>query len=88
MSFGTLKSKLWTVLNAGHYDVQLTPVERERIKCWIDLNCPLWPDYEHLPERPAELQASKTRRERRPPVEHWRGVGPPAFRVLARGIST
>jgi hypothetical protein len=52
MTFGTMKSKLWDVLNAGHHDVQLTPEERDCIKCWTDLNCPLWPDYEHRPERP------------------------------------
>ena len=63
MSFGTLKSKLWQVLDAGHYDVHLTADERERVKCWTDLNCPLWPDYQHRPERPGpELQALKTTR--------------------------
>jgi hypothetical protein len=62
LSFGTLKSKLWPVLNAGHHDVKLTAGERERIKCWTDLNCPLWPDYQHRPERPgAELRLSKTK---------------------------
>ncbi len=45
MSFGTLKSKLWTTLNAGHHEVRLTDDETLRIKTWIDLNCPLWPDY-------------------------------------------
>ena len=45
LSFGTLKSKLWQTLDAGHYDVQLTNEEIHRIKCWTDLNCPLWPDY-------------------------------------------
>jgi hypothetical protein len=51
MTFGTLKSPLWEVLDSGHYDVQLTPEERRRIKCWTDLNCPLWPDYQFRPER-------------------------------------
>lgn len=61
MTFGSLKSKLWTVLNAGHHDVQLTSEQRERIKCWIDLNCPLWPNYEHRPERPGpDAQVTKT----------------------------
>ncbi len=45
LSFGTLQSKLWKVLDAGHYDVRLTNDEIHRIKCWTDLNCPLWPDY-------------------------------------------
>ncbi len=61
MSFGTVKSKLWKVLDAGHYDVRLTPDERQRVKCWTDLNCPLWPDYQHRPERPGpESQARNT----------------------------
>jgi hypothetical protein len=51
MSFGTPKSKLWNVLKSEHYAANLTPEERERIKCWTDLNCPLWPDYVHRPER-------------------------------------
>lgn len=45
MTFGTLKSKLWELLNAGHHEVQLTDDETLRLKTWIDLNCPLWPDY-------------------------------------------
>jgi hypothetical protein len=59
MSFGSLKSKIWPLLDAGHHDVQLTADERERIKCWTDLNCPLWSDYQHRPQRRAtELQAA------------------------------
>jgi hypothetical protein len=50
-SFGTLKSKLWKVLDAGHYDVKLTAEQMRRIKCWTDLNCPLWPDYQFRPNR-------------------------------------
>ena len=45
LTFGTVKSKLWKVLDAGHYEVRLTRDEMHRIKCWTDLNCPLWPDY-------------------------------------------
>ncbi|MBN1815856.1 MAG: discoidin domain-containing protein [Sedimentisphaerales bacterium] len=52
LSFGTVKSKLWEVLNRGHYDVRLTADEANRIKCWTDLNCPLWPDYLFRPNRP------------------------------------
>jgi len=51
LSFGTVKSKLWQVLNPGHYDVHLTTEEAHRIKCWTDLNCPLWPDYIFRPDR-------------------------------------
>ncbi|MBN2377898.1 MAG: discoidin domain-containing protein [Sedimentisphaerales bacterium] len=57
LSFGTLKSKLWQILDTGHYDVQLTNDEIHRIKCWTDLNCPLWPDYIFRLER-KNLQAS------------------------------
>jgi hypothetical protein len=53
MSFGTLKSRLWAILDAGHYDVRLTRDQMHRVKCWIDLNCPLWPDYIYRPLRPA-----------------------------------
>jgi hypothetical protein len=53
LTFGTLKSKLWTMLNAGHYDVKLSADDTQRVKCWIDLNCPLWPDYVNRSDRPA-----------------------------------
>jgi hypothetical protein len=52
LTFGTVQSKLWKVLNAGHYDVKLTRDEMHRVKCWIDLNCPLWPDYIQRELRP------------------------------------
>jgi hypothetical protein len=62
MTFGTVKSKLWNVLEAGHHDVQLTPDERHRVKCWIDLNCPLWPNYDHRMTRPGpEAQMTKAK---------------------------
>jgi len=51
LSFGTVKSKLWQILDAGHYDVCLSSEEAHRIKCWTDLNCPLWPDYIFRPDR-------------------------------------
>lgn len=51
LSLGTLKSRLWEVLNAGHQHVKLTDDEMLRIKTWIDLNCPLWPDYKNRLER-------------------------------------
>lgn len=53
LTFGTVKSKLWTVLNAGHHDVRLTTDEMVRIKTWTDLNCPLWPTYMERSKRPA-----------------------------------
>ena len=52
LTFGTVRSRLWQVLEAGHYQVQLTRDEVHRIKCWIDLNCPLWPDYRQRQLRP------------------------------------
>lgn len=58
-TFGTLKSKLWKTLDAGHYDVKLTTEQMRRVKCWIDLNCPLWPDYQFRPNRRKTTVASK-----------------------------
>ena len=52
LELGTLKSKLWQVLDAGHHDVELTTDEMRRVKTWIDLNCPLWPDYINRVDRP------------------------------------
>ena len=51
LTFGTVKSKLWEVLRGGHEGVELTSGEMRALKCWIDLNCPLWPDYRFRPER-------------------------------------
>lgn len=45
MTCGSVKSRLWKVLDAGHHKVELTSEEMLRIKTWIDINCPLWPDY-------------------------------------------
>ena len=44
LTFGTVKSRLFKVLDAGHYQISLTSEEGQRVKTWIDLNCPLWPD--------------------------------------------
>ena len=52
LTFGTVKSRLWQVLGAGHNDVKLSTDEMRRVKCWIDLNCPLWPDYTFRLDRP------------------------------------
>ncbi|MBT3380008.1 MAG: hypothetical protein HN742_29025 [Lentisphaerae bacterium] len=51
-TFGVLRSKLWRTLDAGHHAVKLTRDETLRVKTWIDLNCPLWPDYIFRPDRP------------------------------------
>jgi hypothetical protein len=55
LTFGSVQSRLWKVLEAGHYDVKLTRDEVHRVKCWIDLNCPLWPDYIQRELRPTAL---------------------------------
>ena len=57
LTFGVVKSRLWPVLNAGHNKVELTRDEMRAIKCWIDLNCPLWPDYRFRPKRPVKRVA-------------------------------
>jgi len=59
LTFGTVKSKLWTVLEAEHYDADLTEAEARALKCWIDLNCPLWPDYMDRVDRPGQRIAVK-----------------------------
>jgi len=51
-TFGTFKSRLWELLkDANHAEVKLTPHEEQAIKCWTDLNVPLWGDYAFRPER-------------------------------------
>ena len=51
-TFGTVKSRLWTILkDKNHASVKLTPHEEQAIKCWTDLNVPLWGDYAFRPER-------------------------------------
>lgn len=55
LSFGTLQSRLWTVLaDKDHEQISLDPDELRAIKTWIHLNCPLWPDYQYRLDRPAE----------------------------------
>jgi len=59
LSFGTLQSTLWTVLkNSQHNEVTLTKEEMRALKTWIDLNCPLWPDYS--PDRSVEAVSAAT----------------------------
>ncbi|MCL4202491.1 MAG: hypothetical protein KJ000_08340 [Pirellulaceae bacterium] len=58
LSFGTLQSRLWTVLADEHHaDVSLDEAGMRAIKTWIHLNCPLWPDYLYRPDRPASQTA-------------------------------
>jgi len=55
-TFGTVRSKLFKVLEAGHHEVTLTPDDLLRLKTWVDLNCPLWPDYMNRELRPGPAQ--------------------------------
>jgi len=51
-TFGTHQSKLWDVLkDDNHKSVSLTSEEEQAIKCWTDLNVPLWGDYSYRPDR-------------------------------------
>jgi len=53
LSFGTLQSRLWHVLGDEHHqEVSLDESGMRAIKTWVDLNCPLWPDYVYRPDRP------------------------------------
>jgi hypothetical protein len=45
---GSHRSRLIKVLDAGHYDVRLTPADRRALVAWIDCNAPYlggWDDY-------------------------------------------
>jgi hypothetical protein len=53
LSFGTFQSRLFTALDQQqHEHLALKPEELRALKAWIDLNCPLWPDYRYRAERP------------------------------------
>lgn len=46
-TFGTAKSKIWSILkDENHRSVLLKSEEEQALKCWIDLNLPLWGDYQ------------------------------------------
>ncbi len=52
-SFGVSKSSLFEILrDKNHRDVALTLEEEQALKCWIDLNVPLWGDYRQRRTRP------------------------------------
>jgi hypothetical protein len=58
LSFGTLRSRLWSVLaDKDHNKVSLDKADMRVIKAWIDLNCPLWPDYIYRLNRPGPQTA-------------------------------
>jgi len=53
LSFGTLQSRLWKILeDANHKEITLSLDEKQALKTWVDLNCPLWPDYKYRLDRP------------------------------------
>jgi hypothetical protein len=61
LSFGTLQSRLWAVLaDEHHQEVSLDEPRMRAIKAWIDLNCPLWPDYIYRLDRP-DAQTAQVR---------------------------
>ncbi len=63
LTFGSVKSKLIKIIESGHPPspstpkkrIKLTRSETRRIKCWIDMNCPLWGDYTYRLNRPTKL---------------------------------
>jgi hypothetical protein len=61
LTFGTLKSKLFKTLEGGHHKVKLAPDEMRALKCWVDLNCPLWPDYQFRDKRPGPAVGTQAR---------------------------
>ena len=64
LTFGTLRSRLFEVLaKPQHREVRLSAEERRALTAWIDLNCPLWPDYRYRPERPAASTGDAAKRE-------------------------
>ena len=46
--FGARASKLWSILEKGHYDVSLTPEEKHRIAVWLDSNSDFYGSYENI----------------------------------------
>lgn len=53
LTFGTVRSPLFESLTRKHHrEVALRRDDRRVLTAWIDLNCPLWPDYRHRETRP------------------------------------
>ncbi|MFW6171795.1 MAG: hypothetical protein ACODAD_15010, partial [Planctomycetota bacterium] len=60
-SFGTPQSRLWEILeDENHREVSLDEHEMRAVKAWVDLNCPLWPDYIYRPDRPSSKSREVT----------------------------
>ncbi|HUT92147.1 MAG TPA: NPCBM/NEW2 domain-containing protein [Thermoguttaceae bacterium] len=47
LTYGSKVSRLTEILAAGHYDVELTDEDRERLDTWIDANAAYYDRYEH-----------------------------------------
>lgn len=45
--FGARASKLWKILEDGHYDVKLSEEDRHRVLLWLDNNADFYGVYEH-----------------------------------------
>ena len=56
-----MRSRLFGALKKEqHREVRLSAEERRALTAWIDLNCPLWPDYLYRPDRPGPQPESVT----------------------------
>jgi DNA-binding beta-propeller fold protein YncE/mono/diheme cytochrome c family protein len=53
---GAARSRLLSMLAAGHHDVQLAPEDIETLACWIDLQVPFCGDYEEASQWTVEEQ--------------------------------
>lgn len=51
------QTELFRILNNGHYGVELTTEEREKLACWIDLNAPYHGRRSDIPGFPATLDS-------------------------------
>jgi len=46
--FGARASKLWPLLEKGHYDVSLSPEEKHRLAVWLDSNSDFYGSYDNI----------------------------------------
>ncbi len=96
-AWGSHRSRLVDMLDAGHGEVKLTAAERSKIVEWIDLNMPYYPTYEtQYPERPygrCPLTFAQTRKLVELTGDHKSIVAdtiwarPDATRVLGTGVN-
>ena len=49
--FGANASKLYKLLKAGHYDVELSTEQMRRITLWLDSNSDFFGSYENIKEQ-------------------------------------